>query len=399
MILELTGVAHGGFAVGRHDGKVYFVSGGIPGETVRVEVTREEKRFSYARVVEVQQASPDRVPHIWPAVMELGLGGADLGHVSIAGQRRWKADVITDCLRRIAKGSVLDEVTNAVGEVSVQGFSDGTRGTRTRVSFVTDDECRFAMRKASSHELVAVTEMPLALQELDRLDLFSGQWSAQLDPGASVKAVLPSDSAPVLVTPRGVWSAPGEPAPESVRERVLADAGEYCYRVHAGGFWQAHVDAPAVLLDAVLAGTRLEGTERVLELYSGAGLLSKVLAEHASHVTAIEGDRTANNDARRNAPSVTQRKASVTPRVINGRWDAVVLDPPRDGAGLPVARALAASGARRIVYVACDPAAMARDLAELSPAYEIADFQALDLFEHTHHVECVATLTRRASGR
>lgn len=395
MNIELTGVAHGGYAVGRHEGKVYFVTGGIPGETVEVELTREEKRFSYARVVEVLESSPDRVPHVWPAAAEQGIGGADLGHVSIAAQRRWKSDVIADCLRRIAKGSVYEEVQAAAGELRVEGFSDGTRGTRTRVSFVADVDHRPAMRKAASHDLVPVTEMPLALQELAGLELFSGGWAEQLTPGETVKAVLPSESGPVLVSQSGVWSAPGERAPEFVRETVLSTAGEYTYELHAGGFWQAHLDAPAALLDAVIDGASLDGSERVLELFSGAGLFTKAMAESGAYVTAVEGDRGAHEDAQENVPDAEHIKASVTPRAIQGEWEVIVLDPPRDGAGLPVARAMAESGARRIVYVACDPAAMARDLAALSPAYRIVDFRAFDLFEHTHHVECVVVLSRR----
>ncbi|MDN5558729.1 MAG: TRAM domain-containing protein [Ruaniaceae bacterium] len=397
MIVSLTGVAHGGYAVGRHDGKVYFVSGGIPGETVEVEITRESKRFSFARVLDVRDASPDRVAHVWPEAEEFGVGGADLGHVEIGAQRRWKGHVISDALERIGGGAVLEEVRGAVGTIQVQAFSDGTGGTRTRASFVVDDERRLAMRRAGTHETVAVSQMPLALQEIDALNLFSGAWSGQLEPGGTVKAVLPSDGVPVLHTDDGVWLAPAVPAPSFVAESVLCAAGEYHFRLDAGGFWQTHVEAPATLLDAVIEGASLRGNERVLELYAGAGLFTLPLAQRAGYVTAIEGTRRAHEDARENVRTrnVTLRKSSVTPRALEGEWDVVVLDPPREGAGLTVTRALAGSGARRIVYVACDPVAMARDLAALIGDYAVESFAALDLFEHTHHVECVAVLARR----
>ncbi len=393
MIVSLTGVAHGGYAVGRLDGKVYFVTGGIPGETVDVEVTRETARFSFARVLTVLEASPDRVKHIFPEAETLGAGGADLGHVEIGAQRRWKATVISDSLERVGGGAVREEI----GPVVVQALTDGRRGTRTRVSFVVDEERRLAMRRAASHETVPLTQMPLALQEIGALDLFSGQWAANLEPGDQVTAVLPSDSEPVLCTPDGVWRAPGDPAPTVVAESVLSAAGEYHYRLDAAGFWQTHVEAPATLLDAVIDGAELRGIERVLELYAGAGLFTLPLAQRSRHVTAIEGNRKAHEDAHGNAHArnVTLRKASVTPRALDDAWDVVVLDPPREGAGLPVARALAATGARRIVYVACDPVAMARDLSALVDTYAIAGFAAFDLFEHTHHVECVAVLARR----
>lgn len=392
MIIDLTSVAHGGYAVGRHEGKVVFVEGGIPGERVDAELTREEKRFSYGRVVDVIDASNDRVSHVWPLAAESAVGGADLGHVSITGQRRWKADVITDALQRIGGGDVHRQVLNAAGAIEVQGFSDGTRGTRTRVSFIADAEGRPAMRKAGSHETVPLDGMPLALQEIEALGLFDGDW--QFVPGDPLKAVLPSDSAPVVVTPDGVWSAPGVPGDPRASETVLSRAGEYRYELAAGGFWQAHIDAPQVLLDAVVDGAALTGTENVLELYSGAGLFTLPLAERAAHVTAIEGSRGAHADAIENTRgmNVTHRRSGVNPQVVDGQWDVVVLDPPREGARLKVSRAIAATGAERIVYVACDPAALARDLSALIPSYDVESFQAYDLFEHTHHIECVAVL-------
>lgn len=398
MIVSLTGVAHGGYALGRVDGKVVFVTGGIPGERVEVELIREEKSFSYGRVVDVIDPSKDRVDHVWPEAHLRGIGGVDLGHLSIDAQRRWKADVIADCLRRLGKGTLLDEIRETIGEIRPRAFSDGARGTRTRVSFVVDSDHMLAMRKPGSHETVAVNRMPLALQEIDKLEVFSEAWREQFTPGETVKAVLPSDSDAVLVTSDGAWSAPGRDARNRVRESVLAAQGEYAYEVSSAGFWQAHVDAPSVLIDAVLDGAALSGVERVLELYSGAGLLTLPLSAEARHVTAVEGDYTAHRDGQANVPwrHVRHVHQKVTPRIVAGAWDVVVLDPPRDGAGIAVARALATSGVERIVYVACDPAAMSRDLGVLSPAYAIQNFEAFDLFEHTHHVECVAVLTRRA---
>ena len=172
------------------------------------------------------------------------------------------------------------------------------------------------------------------------------------------------------------------------------------YVVDAAGFWQVHRNAPRTLVERVVAGAGVQPGERVLELFAGAGLFTLPLGQavgRGGEVVSLEGSRTAVDDATINLaalPHVRVRRARVDARTVQRLEpaDVVVLDPPRTGAGVALTRALRAHRPRRIVYVACDPAALARDLRELVGAYRVADIAALDLFPHTHHVEMVAVL-------
>ncbi|MGM0384854.1 MAG: class I SAM-dependent RNA methyltransferase, partial [Actinomycetota bacterium] len=189
-----------------------------------------------------------------------------------------------------------------------------------------------------------------------------------------------------------------------VREVVPHADDELRYAVDAGGFWQVHRDAPGELVRRVLGGAALAGGERVLELFSGAGLFTLALGRAVGargEVISIEGSRSAVDDATVNLaalPQVRARRARADARTVSrmeGPVDVVVLDPPRTGAGTALVRALRDRRPGRIVYVACDPAALARDLRELVRDHRIVEAAALDLFPHTHHVEMVAVLQRR----
>lgn len=389
--INVTGVAHGGFAVGRHQGQVVFISGAIPGEVVRVRVTRAAKRHLFAAVTKVLEASPDRRTHVWPDAAERGVGGADLGHVELAGQRRWKAAVIHDALQRVGH---LD-----VAPVTVQALSDGSHGTRTRVRFVADPAGRPAMRRPRSHETVPLRDMPLAVDSIRELELFGPAWAKAFAPGRDIRVVAPSASPPIVVVGDGAWSAPGVRAERQIHERVAWQGHTFNYRLSARGFWQVHQAAPARLVSEVMAAAQLTGRERVVELFSGAGLLTAPLATAAAHVTAVELDKHAVAAARHQLPAgVELVQAAVAPAHITQDTDVVVMDPPRSGAGAQISNRLIQAAPARVVYVACDPVALARDLGALRSAYRIDSLVALDMFEHTHHVECVVSLVRRAES-
>lgn len=399
LTLELGDPAHGGFCVARHEGMVYFVSGGLPGELVRVRLTHQAARFANAEVTEVLAASPDRVPHVWPQAAREGIGGADLGHVSPDAQLRWKAAVIAGTMRRIGGKDVAAEV----GPVPVERVGEVDH-YRTRVSFAVDGAGRLAMHRPHSTEPVSVDDMPLAVAEILRMEPFGPRWAGTWEPGETVHVVAPSASAPVLVAGTQAWYAPGGPAPATVRERVEVDGRRWDWKLAAGGFWQVNRHAPAALVATVLDLAGLGSGERVLELYSGAGLFTAPLADEVGpggSVVSVEGAATAVADARANLrtrPQVDVLHGRVDRRAVEsagGRTDVVVLDPPRAGAGRAVMEALVRRAPDRMVLVACDPAALARDLAVVHADYRVDDVRALDLFPHTHHVEMVVLLGRR----
>jgi tRNA/tmRNA/rRNA uracil-C5-methylase (TrmA/RlmC/RlmD family) len=174
--------------------------------------------------------------------------------------------------------------------------------------------------------------------------------------------------------------------------------GEQAFQVAIDGFWQAHAAAPVVLTDAVMAGLKPRPGDVAFDLFCGVGLFAGALAASGAQVWGIEGDRRAVELARGNVPAATFTAGDVGRRLVGlpRAADLVVLDPPRAGAGSGVLAAIAARHPRRIAYVACDPAALGRDLKIASElGYEPMSVAAYDLFPLTQHIECIAILAPR----
>ena len=390
--LEVGRPVHGGHCLARHGGRVVFVRHAIPGERVRVRFTESSDRRRYWRAdaVEVLRASADRVPSAWPEAGPGGVGGGELAHVGLPAQRRWKAEVVEDALARIGR------IERAVQVVPAPGDDErGGLGWRTRVELTADRAGRAGMYAYRSHELLPLTELPLAAPAIRDLDLLGRTWPR----GARIDAIAPSgDDRPLLL----IDGEPARGTRRTVREMVRVGRQEYAYRVSGAGFWQVHAKGPSLLVESVLAAAEAQPGETVVELYSGAGLLTRPLADAVGpggRVESVESSTEAVRDARRNlhdSPQARLHTGDVARALASGlpvRADAVVLDPPRAGAGPAVMTALCDAAPGRIVYVACDPAALARDLRTCEDrGYVLSGLQALDLFPHTHHVECVALL-------
>ncbi|KRC58899.1 MULTISPECIES: class I SAM-dependent RNA methyltransferase [unclassified Nocardioides] len=345
---EVGPVAHGGHFVVRlpeEDGnRVVFVRHALPGERVVLEITdgTDGDKFWRGDAVEVLSASPDRVPAPCPYAGPGLCGGCDLQHVDLGAQRRLKADVVREQLRRVAKIDVDVEVE------AVPGDQDGLRW-RTRQRYVGLPDGRRGMRKHRSHEVVPVEECLL--------------------------------------------EAPTGPS---------YDVDGRAFEVADGGFWQVHPGAPSTLVDAVLGALRPQPGESALDLYAGVGLFSRFLLEAVGptgRVAAIEGDGAASALSESNCPGITAHAGDVGEVLAGGLppgWDRahlVVLDPPRVGARRPVVEEIVRRAPRAVAYVACDPAALARDVAIFAEhGYRLASLRAFDLFPMTHHVECVALL-------
>lgn len=398
--LRVGPVAHGGHCVARHEGRVVFVRHALPGELVRVALTdaRPDARYWRGDAVEVLEPSPDRVPSPWPEAGPGGVGGGELGHVTLPAQRTWKAAVVAEQLRRLAGLDLPVTVEAAPGE------TDGL-GWRTRIELVADAEGRAGMHRHRSHDVQALAAMPLAAAEMDVEALLARRWP----PGSRIAAVAPvGGDRPLVLVDGTPWGASGPDrrptARTSVRERATVAGREHVWRVAGTGFWQVHRAAPTVLAGAVADAVGERPGARVLDLYAGAGLFTAPLADLAGatgRVDAVEGDPTALRDARRNLhdrPWVTLHGGSVADALaasVPERADVVVLDPPRVGAGRDVVATVASRGAERVVHVACDPAALARDVALFAEhGYRLTSLRALDLFPMTHHVEAVAVLDR-----
>lgn len=409
--LTLDGVAHGGWSVGRHDEQVVFVRHSLPGERVRVLVTEETKRFLRADAVEILEASPERVEPPCPFSGPGKCGGCDWQHVSLPEQRRIKARVVAEQLRRIAG------IERAVEVEELPGHADGL-GWRTRVRFAVDHEGHAGLRKHRSHELQLIDQCPIAHPEVNRLGVPELDWSGVSEVEA-VASATSADSA-VIVTPRGARmpSLPdpkassavlrrfkgGRTQPVKGRRGVRENVAGREWRVSAGGFWQVHPAAAETLTAAVLAALEPKPGETALDLYCGAGLFAGALGEAVGaegRVLGVEGQAEAVRDAQHNLRDLEHVKvnrgdvASVLREWSDMRADVAVLDPPRAGAGTGVVESLTALRPRRVAYVSCDPATLARDIAAFAKGgYRLEDLRAFDAFPMTHHVECLAVLVR-----
>jgi tRNA/tmRNA/rRNA uracil-C5-methylase (TrmA/RlmC/RlmD family) len=405
--LDVTGIAHGGISVARHEGRVVFVSDAIPGETVVARVTEDRKKsFWRADTVSVTTPSEHRVDHVWPeAALDRDPaerpGGAEFGHIALAHQRTLKHDVLLDSFARFAHVD-LTEVLGQDVRVEAAPGDDAANGLgwRTRVRLHVDEEGTAGPFAARSHTVVPVASLPLATATVQE----SAPLTRGAMPGASVLDVLaPSGS-------EGARLVVDEQAPTAVTEVV----GNRTFTVDDTGFWQVHRAAASVLTEAVqdlVDRDRLDADGIHLDLYGGVGLLAAAVGDLVgpkARLTSVESAGRATEHAQENLaewigaraePGRVDRWLARTVQTASRseldryRAGTVVLDPPRSGAGREVAVQIAALQPAQVVYVACDPVALARDVATFADlGYRLEALRAFDLFPHTHHMEAVARL-------
>jgi len=443
-VVEVTtvDVAQGGWCVARPEGgPVLFVRHALPGERVRARVTEVTTRFARADAVEIIDPSPDRVDAPCPNARPGGCGGCDWQHAALPAQRALKAAVVAQHLRRLA-GVDRDVIVEPL-----PGDEDGRDGAglswRTRVQFAVREDGLAGLRAHRSHEVIDIGDCPIAHPGIRELGIPRVRW-----PHATAVEAVTSGAGEraVIVTPddgergrkrRGQGGQEGERgrdgrdrsgkrgaegAAEVAADAVLSRAGRRLipvrgrpyvtqraagreWRVSAGGFWQGHPEAADTLTAAVLEALRPGPGDTALDLYSGAGLFAGALAPLVGTdgiVVAVEGDEAAVRDARHNLRDFPQarilrgdvgqvlRRGGLPPARL------VVADPPRAGLDRAVAGYLSDEpAAERFAYVSCDPATMARDIGLLRQrGWALDGLRAFDAFPMTHHVECVAVLTR-----
>ncbi|WP_405832318.1 MULTISPECIES: class I SAM-dependent RNA methyltransferase [unclassified Streptomyces] len=426
--VEVGPVAHGGHCIARTaDGRVLFVRHTLPGEKVIAKVTEGDvdSRYLRADAITVLDASKDRVEAPCPYAGPGKCGGCDWQHAKPGAQRRLKGEVVAEQLKRLA--GLTPEEAGWDGTVMPAEGDKLPAGQvpqwRTRVQFAIDEDGRVGLRKHRSHDIEPIDHCMIAAPGVSELGIEQQDWP-QME---TVEAIAASGSndRQVVLTPRpggrlplveldkpvsvlrveekdgGVHRVHGRPF---VRER----ADGRTYRVGMGGFWQVHPQAADTLIKAVMQGLMPRKGEMALDLYCGVGIFAGALAERLGEsgaVLGIESTKRAVEDARHNLADfprvrIEQGKVDqILPKTGITECDLVVLDPPRAGAGKGTVRHIAGLSARRIAYVACDPAALARDLGYFKEnGYKVRTLRVFDLFPMTHHVECVAILEPIAKG-
>lgn len=424
LTLHIESPAAGGSSIARHEGQVVFVAGAIPGETVRARTEAgSAAKFLRAEVTEVLEASDFRVDDRRPQFLtgDAGerplFGGMEYAHVDLAHSRELKAEALHDQLSRIG------HIDRSVDVAAAPGESTGL-DWRTRVQLAVDDNGCLGMLAPRSHDVVPLSMAPLATSAIAEVDLsslrlpgadrFEFAWSG--DRGAAIvrgdcersaltrlTEVLPAQWS-VLADARNGTGRKGAGAKGGHSKLAVARGEDQLietvsgrdYRVAADGFWQVHEQAPA-LLSAQVNSALGDQTQMITDLYCGVGLLGiSAASATGARLYGVEGAKSAIENAKVNAKGLTAAfDASRADRVTIPNSDVIILDPPRSGAGKAVTRALLESSAKTIIYVSCDAATLARDLAVLvDGGFTIESLRGFDLFPLTAHVETVTVLRR-----
>ena len=371
--VEITAIAHGGHCVARYEGQVIFVRYAIPGERVIVEITDVSKSFARGNCVEVITASPHRVKPPCRYAHVGGCGGCDFQHIEISHQRKLKAQIVKEQFQRLAK----EEVDVQVEEVLP------TLHWRNRMEFSVSENGKLGLFAARSSTIVEIDQCLIANQAIKIEEINQ----RKLPKGKRVDVAITSKGEQEIVIE-------GRENNSLIHEEVSG----FTFSLNPISFWQSHKGAAELLSKVVREFATIEKVDHVFDLYGGAGLFTAALLPEigpGGRITLIEADDNAITDAKRNF--ATEERIEV----IHGKVEralkkyvaanVVVLDPPRSGAGVSVIESVVALKPRTIVYVACDPAALARDTAYLRErGYTLQKIRAFDLFPMTAHMECVA---------
>jgi len=422
--LTITALSHAAEGIGRHEGRAVFVPFALPGETVRAEIVEEKKNFARARLVEILTPSPNRIkprcPHHYSplspiidggegmGVRGLACGGCHLQHLAYPAQLKFKQQTVVEQLTRLG-GFADPPVRPTLPSPSPFNY-------RNHVQFSLTPDGRLGFRAIHSHEIVPIREChqllsPLAdliprihvapdyVPDLERLTLRLGDgdeaWIIfESDaPAPEMELGLPASAALLRSDGSALTLAGDDYLLQTVRGRA--------FQISAGSFFQVNPPLAEHIVELALNGLALRGGETVLDLYCGVGLFSAFIAPIAGRVIGVEAYAPAVNDAAVNLDEFDNVEIYEAPvedvlPALDVKPEAIILDPPRAGCAPAVAEALAASGASRLVYVACDPATFARDARRLAAGgYALEWVQPLDMFPQTYHVECVARFSRR----
>ncbi len=404
--LTLEQMAHGGEAIGRHEGKVIFVPFGIPGEIVDIEVVEDRSSYARGRIQNVVSPSPVRRE---PPCAHFGeCGGCHFQHMSYEAQLQFKAEIVRDQLRRIGK------IENPPVRPTIP--SPDPLGYRNQVQFSVTPDGRLGFQAMRSHRVVPITRCWIAhpmLQELyEALDI-EGLALRRLTLRCGVRTgdrmvifETEGDELPVLETDLRVslvlLTEDEKTVPLIGLDYLTEEVGGFLFRISAPSFFQTNTAVAEQIVHRVVEWSDLHGTEAVLDAYCGVGLFTAHLAPFARRVVGIEAHPAAVADAQHNLarfPHVEIRAGTVeaVAPTLEEPFEVVVVDPPRTGCSREALEALLRLAPRRWIYVSCDPATLARDARRILDAgYQLREVQPFDMFPQTYHIETVSLFEKGA---
>lgn len=405
-VLQLTTMAHGGRALGRRQGQVVFVPYAIPGETVEVEIVESGRHWAQARLLKVLEPSPHRVAPPCPYFGPEGCGGCQFQHIVYQAQVEFKRQVVQDQLARIG-GLREAQVEEPIGAAEPWGY-------RNHAQFRITPEGRLGFLAANSHDLIPVQEclildplldelwaaLDIIWPQLHRVSLRCGSATGDLMVVFELDRYEDFDIEVDLPVSCVLLLADGEPVVLIGNSYLTEHVAGRDYRVSAGSFFQVNTAGAEALVALVREYLAPSKEETLVDLYCGVGLFGLALARDVARVVGIEADPSAAADFRVNAREfdhveLLEERAETALRYVEGTVDLVVLDPPRSGAGPAVIGEIVRLSPRRVVYVSCDPATLARDARHLvRSGYQLRQVQPVDLFPQTYHIESVALFVR-----
>ena len=439
--LRVDRLAVGGKGVGRRDGLVYFVERGLPGQLVRARVTAVKKRFAEARIVSVLEQPPDYVKPFCPHFPECG--GCSWQHLDYGAQLRAKRELIRETFARLASSTDV-----GVGETLA---SPRTRHFRNKMEFAYGGNLHLGLHALADPATVLDNQTCYLLPEdgvammceagrwcrdsgaaafdaasgqgfwrhlVVRHGFASGQWLVQLITaphprakgiGRALAAHLRSAFPGLTVFAHHIRRAK---TPVAIGETLIFSdgpgyieetIGAVTYRISPGTFFQTNTAAAGLLYGLIAEKAGLSGAETVFDLYCGGGGIALQLASKAAQVVGFEANPESVADAETSAArnglnncTFVHGEVLACLRHSEERPDVVVVDPPRHGAHPDIMRLLTDIGPRRICYVSCDPATLARDVNLALDHYEIGSITPVDMFPHSHHVECLVVLDKKS---
>ncbi len=387
--LKIINIAHGGWGVARVEGKVIFVAGAIPGDTVDAEVFQSKKNFAKADAISVIEPSPTRRSHIWPEAdiknpPSSRPGGADYGHISYPAQLRYKSQILKESMQKFAKLEIPDGL--------IMPISENELGWRTRVDLHVNEQGVIGPFAERTNNVIKVQSLPLATEAINKAGLHNENFA-----GAETVRVIDNQGEIRLVI-------------DEQKPTTITEFAQFEFKVADTGFWQVHTHAATTLFEAVselIDENLFDPKADNHDLYGGVGLLAAAIANkdiENTKVISVESDAGAVDYASENL-SFAPYARSVESKVDNYlktlvansaslQGATVVMDPPRIGAGKDVMKNLTSMKASQIIYVACDPVALSRDVEyAMQSGYQLAEIKGYDLFPNTHHFEAVARLT------
>lgn len=370
----------GGMGLAHAEGKTVFVSLAAPGDHVRVQIEREQGNVLFASVVEILTPSPVRVEPPCPYFGRCG--GCDFQQMTYEAQLAAKAEIIRDCLQRIAR---LDHVPEFMVHPSPHNWRYRVRATWQ----IDQEQQQIGYYERGSRRVCDVAECAVLMPELQQtLERVRATELSEFPPELKHLDVVAGED--------GVSLAP--PFAEFETNELSMRVGNEIYQYNAEAFFQINPALLPELIEFALSDAR---GETALDLYCGVGLFTLPLARRFEKVTGVEANPVATRFARRNLDQAGLTNARViTANVAAGIMkaqpvDFVLLDPPRAGAESVVIKGILGLQPKRISYVSCDPATLARDLKKLiAGGYALESMAGFDLFPQTHHVETVVLLRR-----